>query len=51
MSWKSDVEPPYLTEDKLVKFLYEYIDCEGIHNKNFLAHKFRPALNLKKYIS
>lgn len=32
----------YLTELKLVIFLLNEIDQNGIHNKQFMKHKFRP---------
>lgn len=34
--------PAYLTEEKLIIFLYKYIDKDGIHNKQFMKYKFRP---------
>jgi hypothetical protein len=32
----------YLTEHKLVTFLLTFIDPDGIHNKQFMKHRFRP---------
>jgi very-short-patch-repair endonuclease len=42
MVLKCKIEPAYLTEQKLVNFLYEYVDHDGIHNKKFGVHRFRP---------
>jgi len=43
------MEEPYLTEKKLVNFLRKHLDVDGIHNKQFDRHRFRPDFVTHKH--
>lgn len=36
------MEKKYLTEEKMIEFLYKHVDAEGVHNRQFDWYKFRP---------